>query len=108
METSQPYRIYTPEALGSAIRHYRQEAGLTQEELAERAGLNRTYLSDMVATLVVAVVMTCMVVMAMLICRRPPEDRGVRASGRQPVSEPRGKGHGCLVFRTFRRLQPVS
>ena len=41
METSQPYRIYTPEALGSAIRHYRQEAGLTQEELAERAGLNR-------------------------------------------------------------------
>jgi amino acid transporter len=62
----------------------------------------------MVATLVVAVVMTCMVVMAMLICRRPPDDRGVRASGRQPVSEPRGKGHGCLVFRTFRRLQPVS
>jgi len=47
METSQPYRIYTPEALGSAIRHYRQEAGLTQEELAERAGLNRTYLSDL-------------------------------------------------------------
>ncbi|MGA2531113.1 MAG: hypothetical protein ABSG36_18385 [Acidimicrobiales bacterium] len=61
-----------------------------------------------VATLVVAVVMTCMVVMAMLMCRRPPDDRGVRASGRQPVSEPRGKGHGCLVFRTFRRLQPVS
>ena len=62
----------------------------------------------MVATLVVAVVMASMVVMAMLICRRPPDDRGVRASGRQPVSEPRGKGHGCLVFRTFRRLQPVS
>jgi len=37
----------------------------------------------MVATLVVAVVMTCMVVMAMLICLRPPDDRGVRASGRQ-------------------------
>lgn len=47
MRTSQPYRIYTPESFGSAIRHYRQEAGLTQEELAKRAGLNRTYLSDL-------------------------------------------------------------
>lgn len=47
METSGPYRIYTPDSLGAAIRHYRQEAGLTQEELAERAGLNRTYLSEL-------------------------------------------------------------
>jgi transcriptional regulator with XRE-family HTH domain len=47
MKTYQPYRIYTPQSLGSAIRHYRQEAALTQEELAERAGLNRTYLSDL-------------------------------------------------------------
>lgn len=38
-------RVYTPASLGQAIRHYRQEAGLTQAELAERAGLNRTYLS---------------------------------------------------------------
>jgi len=47
METSNPYRVYTPESLGSAIRHYRQEADLTQKELAARAGLNRTYLSDL-------------------------------------------------------------
>jgi transcriptional regulator with XRE-family HTH domain len=39
------FRVYTPASLGQAIRHYRQEAGLTQAELAERAGLNRTYLS---------------------------------------------------------------
>jgi transcriptional regulator with XRE-family HTH domain len=40
-----PYRIYTPASLGAAIRHYRHEAGLSQGELAERTGLNRTYLS---------------------------------------------------------------
>jgi transcriptional regulator with XRE-family HTH domain len=46
METSNgPFRIYTPESLGTAIRHYRLEGGLTQDELARRAGLNRTYLS---------------------------------------------------------------
>jgi transcriptional regulator with XRE-family HTH domain len=43
----QPFRIYTPASLGAAIRHYRQEAGLSQAELAERTGLNRTYLSDL-------------------------------------------------------------
>jgi len=42
-----PFRIYTAESLGAAIRHYRTEAGLTQAELAERAGLHRTYLSDL-------------------------------------------------------------
>jgi len=42
-----PFRIYTPASLGAAIRHYRKVAGLTQAELAERAGLNRTYLSDL-------------------------------------------------------------
>ncbi len=54
METSQRdsdgnglFRVYTSASLGAAIRHYRQEAGLTQAELAERAGLNRTYLSDL-------------------------------------------------------------
>jgi DNA-binding XRE family transcriptional regulator len=46
MKARKPYRVYTPESLGLAIRHYRQEAGLTQDELAGRAGLNRTYLSD--------------------------------------------------------------
>ncbi len=40
-----PFRVYTPAALGTALRHYRRQAGLSQAELAERTGLNRTYLS---------------------------------------------------------------
>jgi HTH-type transcriptional regulator / antitoxin HipB len=44
---SEAFRIYTPESLGAAIRHYRREAGLTQAELAKRAGLHRSYLSDL-------------------------------------------------------------
>jgi transcriptional regulator with XRE-family HTH domain len=40
-----PFRIYTPAALGTALRHYRQRAGLSQAKLAELTGLNRTYLS---------------------------------------------------------------
>lgn len=39
------FHAYTPAALGVALRHYRQQAGLTQAELAELTGLNRTYLS---------------------------------------------------------------
>ena len=42
-----PFRIYTPSSLGDAIRHYRAEAGMTQAELAERAGLRRSYLSEL-------------------------------------------------------------
>ncbi|MGZ5213260.1 MAG: helix-turn-helix domain-containing protein [Actinomycetota bacterium] len=41
------FRVYTPDSLGVAIRHYREEAGLTQAQLAELAGLNRTYLSSL-------------------------------------------------------------
>jgi transcriptional regulator with XRE-family HTH domain len=44
-----PFRIYTPTSLGDAIRHYRQEAGLTQAELADMAGLHRTYLAGLEA-----------------------------------------------------------
>jgi transcriptional regulator with XRE-family HTH domain len=44
---SKPFRVYTPELLGAAIRHYRYRAGLSQAQLAARAGLNRTYLSDL-------------------------------------------------------------
>jgi DNA-binding XRE family transcriptional regulator len=40
-----PFRIYTPASLGDAIRHYRQEAGLTQAELAEMVSIHRSYLS---------------------------------------------------------------
>lgn len=39
------FRVYTAGALGTALRHYRQQAGLSQAELAEQTGLNRTYLS---------------------------------------------------------------
>jgi transcriptional regulator with XRE-family HTH domain len=42
-----PFRVYTAASLGAAIRHYRLQGGLSQTELAERAGLNRTYLSDL-------------------------------------------------------------
>ena len=33
-------------ALGSAVRDFRGRLGLSQEELAHRAALNRTYLGD--------------------------------------------------------------
>ena len=46
-DESPVFRVYTPHSLGAAIRHYRQEAGLTQAQLAELVGLNRTYLSDL-------------------------------------------------------------
>jgi DNA-binding XRE family transcriptional regulator len=42
-----PYRLYTAASVGPAIQMYRERAGLTQAELAEMAGLNRTYLSDL-------------------------------------------------------------
>ena len=42
-----PFRIYTSASLGNAIRHFRTEAGLTQAELAEQAGLHRSYLSEL-------------------------------------------------------------
>ncbi len=42
-----PFRIYTPASLGDAIRHYRNEAGLTQAQLADLAGLQRSYLSEL-------------------------------------------------------------
>ena len=41
----QPFRIYTPASLGQAIRHYRKQAGLTQAQLAQRTGIDRSYLS---------------------------------------------------------------
>lgn len=41
------FRIYTPASLGGAIRHYRTELGITQAQLAEAAGLRRSYLSEL-------------------------------------------------------------
>ena len=34
------------ETFGFAVKARREELGLTQEELADRAGIHRTYLSD--------------------------------------------------------------
>jgi len=41
MSTEREFRIYNAEALGQAIRHFREEAGLTQAELAARLGMRR-------------------------------------------------------------------
>lgn len=41
------FRVYTPASLGAAIRHYREQAGLTQADLAERSGIHRSYLSEL-------------------------------------------------------------
>lgn len=46
-QDDKPFRVYTAASLGSAIRHFRLQTGLSQAELAERTGLNRTYLSDL-------------------------------------------------------------
>jgi transcriptional regulator with XRE-family HTH domain len=45
--SSGPFRIYTPASIGNAIRHYRAAAGLTQAQLAEMSGLQRSYLSEL-------------------------------------------------------------
>lgn len=44
---TRPYRIYNATSLGDAIRHYRTQAGMTQTELAELTGLQRSYLSEL-------------------------------------------------------------
>lgn len=38
-------RVYNAGGIGASIRHFREEAGLTQAELADRVGLQRTYLA---------------------------------------------------------------
>jgi transcriptional regulator with XRE-family HTH domain len=45
--TPRSFRIYSAASIGAAIRHYRRAAGLSQAELAEQAGLHRSYLSDL-------------------------------------------------------------
>lgn len=44
---NQRFRIYTPDSIGAALRHFREEAGLSQAQLAEEAGIHRSYLSDL-------------------------------------------------------------
>lgn len=47
-DTDDPgFRVYSPASLGTAIRHYRHAAGLSQAQLAARVGVHRSYLSDL-------------------------------------------------------------
>ncbi|MGH9304921.1 MAG: helix-turn-helix domain-containing protein [Acidimicrobiales bacterium] len=41
------YRIYSAASLGDGIAHYRKQAGLTQAQLAEAVGIQRSYLSEL-------------------------------------------------------------
>jgi len=45
--SSRPFRLYSAASVGPAIRQYREEAGLTQAQLADMAGLHRSYLSEL-------------------------------------------------------------
>ena len=45
MTSRTSFRIYSPESIGAAIRHYRKQAGLSQADLAHEAGISREYLS---------------------------------------------------------------
>lgn len=47
MQTEQRASVYNSDGLGLALRHFRKEAGFTQAELAEAAGIQRTYLSKL-------------------------------------------------------------
>lgn len=44
---SRPFQARSAQDLGAAIKYYRSLAGLTQAELAARAGLHRTYLTSL-------------------------------------------------------------
>ena len=47
METTEQVRGYNADGMGAAIRHFRERAGLTQAQLADQAGIQRTYLSKL-------------------------------------------------------------
>lgn len=44
-QVSRPFHARSGQDLGLAVKHFRTVKGLTQSELAERAGLHRTYLT---------------------------------------------------------------
>ena len=47
MSTNEQFRVYNAEALGQAVKHFREQAGLTQAELAKRVGIQRSYLAEL-------------------------------------------------------------
>lgn len=46
-DSGRSFRVYAPESIGAAIRYFRDAAGLSQAELAEQAGVHRSYLSQL-------------------------------------------------------------
>ena len=44
-EKREAFNVLSPTTLGIALRHFRTQAQLSQTELAEKAGLHRSYLS---------------------------------------------------------------
>lgn len=44
---SRPFRVRSAGDLGAAVKHFRTCAGITQADLAARAGIHRPYLSEM-------------------------------------------------------------
>ncbi|MGH9917455.1 MAG: helix-turn-helix domain-containing protein [Nitrososphaerales archaeon] len=47
MPSNAQFRIYNPEGLGQAVKHFREVAGLTQAELADRVDIQRSYLAEL-------------------------------------------------------------
>ncbi len=47
MAKPRPLRARSARDLGAAVKHFRTLAGLSQAELAARAGLHRTYLTEL-------------------------------------------------------------
>jgi len=47
MSIENEFRVYNAEGLGEAIRHFREQAGMTQTELAELVGIRQSYLSEL-------------------------------------------------------------
>lgn len=41
------FRVYGSDSFGVAIREFRRQRGLSQSELASRAGIHRSYLSEL-------------------------------------------------------------
>jgi transcriptional regulator with XRE-family HTH domain len=44
---SRPFRVHGARDFGAAVKHFRSRAGLTQADLAARAGIHRAYLSEL-------------------------------------------------------------
>lgn len=42
---SKPFRVYSAQTLGAAIRHYRTASGISQTELARRTAIPRNYVN---------------------------------------------------------------